>query len=1065
MTEKELLLKYYERVKEIILCKQHPITGLLPASTAITKHGDYTNAWVRDNVYSIMCVWGLSMAMKKNGGLPSQHFELEQSVIRLMRGLLRSMMQQSQKVEHFKSSLALQDALHAKYDTETGLVVVADHEWGHLQIDATSLFMITLTQMIRSGLPLITNNHEVDFIQNLVYYIERAYRTPDYGVWERGEKSNIGYVELNASSLGMAKSALRALAGFNLMGPYGSQESTIHVLPDNLAQAEISLYSLLPRESATKEIDSALLSIIGFPAFAVDDEQLLERVETSIRSKLAGRYGYKRFLRDGHQTVLEDSRRHFYNEEELKQFEDIECEWPLFYTYELLNALFCDRKEEARQFYDQLQRVMVNTGNNRLLPELYFVPRELVQAEKKNPHSQKRLPNDNLPLVWAQSLYYVGSMLNHGLINPDDLDPVGLHRMKRPPNTIIEVLFLAETAELQEKLRLQGLHSQTISDLPEGTFVCMPEEIAALYHEIGKNEKLKLTGRPIRRLKTLTTSRIFKLQENNYICLSLFFLEKEFYLIFDSRFLVERFKNELAYIHRHWPYEERPTVSILLTSSLVNRGLKDFISLHDQLQSGKINGVPTHISTFQDLYEYAHKENLDELGARKVPHLKSGLLIKSPSYLPFSEEGLPLTNEAELDIEAETNIDILIDRLRTSPNLYEHIKLLDNLVTKNHLDFTLDIGGQQVTLRDLISEVYERAGALRIWNVVRHAAALLGKIDIELQFAVTSLLIHQKIIQVGKAFTDDSLVVRPLPFDQVVAKINKYCRDDQRDKVLTQEVLVYLGILIRSHPRLFDNLLTVRVSYIILLIIGELARRHHLLQEDAYEKLLGLPPSEVQILLRNIMERYTQAGLNLQKLESMHRLKNGKPLSWKLEPPIAHMDDPEEGWLIWRRSQGTLHIVDEFFYKRVWNVFRQSKGIIIGDKLDRRNRLESRIILSDMTSGEKAFQLRIEYLLNKIQAPEYRFLTMEAMMVTASFGLQNPDLYIDDFVVFDIINGHAVRLAFTEAFPDLSKSYHDYKADAWTHFYQLSPLQTSQFIVKSIMFLLKTAAQGRDSTI
>ena len=213
-------------MKEIILSKQNPVTGLLPASTAITQHGNYTDAWVRDNVYSILSVWGLSVAMKKNGTLASHQFELEHSCINLMRGLLRSMMLQSDKVEKFKSSLALHDALHAKYDTATGTKVVEDHEWGHLQLDATSLFMIALAQMIQSGLPIITNHDEVDFVQNLVYYIERAYRTPDYGIWERGEKSNIGYVELNASSLGMAKSALRALAGFNLLGKYGTPSST-----------------------------------------------------------------------------------------------------------------------------------------------------------------------------------------------------------------------------------------------------------------------------------------------------------------------------------------------------------------------------------------------------------------------------------------------------------------------------------------------------------------------------------------------------------------------------------------------------------------------------------------------------------------------------------------------------------------------------------------------------------------------------------------------------------------------------------------------------------------------
>lgn len=39
---------------------------------------------------------------------------------------------------------------------------------------------------------------EVNFIQNLVYYIERAYRTPDYGMWERGSKDNNNTRELHA---------------------------------------------------------------------------------------------------------------------------------------------------------------------------------------------------------------------------------------------------------------------------------------------------------------------------------------------------------------------------------------------------------------------------------------------------------------------------------------------------------------------------------------------------------------------------------------------------------------------------------------------------------------------------------------------------------------------------------------------------------------------------------------------------------------------------------------------------------------------------------------------------
>ena len=59
--------------------------------------------------------------------------------------------------------------------------------------------------LVWSGLKIIFTLDEVAFIQNLVFYIETAYRTPDYGIWERGDKTNHGLPELNSSSIGMAK--------------------------------------------------------------------------------------------------------------------------------------------------------------------------------------------------------------------------------------------------------------------------------------------------------------------------------------------------------------------------------------------------------------------------------------------------------------------------------------------------------------------------------------------------------------------------------------------------------------------------------------------------------------------------------------------------------------------------------------------------------------------------------------------------------------------------------------------------------------------------------------------
>ena len=54
-----------------------------------------------------------------------------------------------------------------------------------------------------------------------------------------------------------------------------------------------------------KETDSALLTITGFPAFAVENTDLCEQTVDEITSKLAKQYGCIRFLRDGYKTPRE----------------------------------------------------------------------------------------------------------------------------------------------------------------------------------------------------------------------------------------------------------------------------------------------------------------------------------------------------------------------------------------------------------------------------------------------------------------------------------------------------------------------------------------------------------------------------------------------------------------------------------------------------------------------------------------------------------------------------------------------------------------------------------------
>jgi phosphorylase kinase alpha/beta subunit len=1089
MNRSQQLDRYYQQIQSIVLSRQNPITGLFPASTAITAHGDYTDAWVRDNVYTILAVWGLALAYRKVDAPPGRLFELEQSVVKLMRGLLFCMLRQAAKVEQFKQTQSPADALHAKYSTHTGDIVVGDDEWGHLQLDATSLFVLILAQMTASGLPIIYTLDEVNFVQNLVYYIGRTYRTPDYGLWERGDKINHGSVELNASSIGMAKAALEAINGLDLFGARGSQASVIHVLPDEIARARLTLASLLPRESSSKETDAALLSIIGFPAFAVRDPQLVTRTRTKIVEKLEGKYGCKRFLRDGHQTVLEDTTRLHYEPEELSKFEGIECEWPLFFTYLYLDALFSGDVVAIEKYRSLLANVAIELNDTQLLPELYYVPKSKIAAERSQPHSQTRLPNENLPLVWAQSLYFLGQLLDDRFLAPGDLDPLGRHlQIGNKRRRTVQIALIAEDAELQAQLAEYGIATQIPSQI-EPIQVRQSTALAAAYAQIGRNDKLGLTGRPIRRLRSLTTSRIFTICGETIVFLPAFLDRQQFYLTFDYHFLISQIKAEIAYISEQWTQLGRPTLTLLLTKSLLQEGQDEFqgqqyasplLELIAEFKQAKCNDVPIRLGALNQLKLTAGTERIDDLHEFNFDRTAVDSLVPQHYYLAYAPDGnQPLTSNQEFLLEAETSVAILLKQLRGSNNLYQQIELLHTLSKLKGLDFVTGFGGAgtKVTIANLIDEVYFKAGNFSNrphWAIVRYAAGLLNKVEISLSDAVTDILIDGKQITVGMAYSEAALIDAPMSHTEIAEKIDKFCREDIRDRVLTQEIIIYLGLLIKSQPTLVKGLLTLRVGYLIILLTSELAIEVGITQDAAYEKLMELSPFEIQTRLHHVLSDYQGLGNTVFQRESLHLSQAQERIEWiveAVEPIVNKVPSPPIDWRYQRRKDGAIVRVDRDFYPSIWRLLEHCKGITIGDKLEKRNRLDSEIILSEMTPGEKNFALRIEHLLNKIVAPEYRQLNIEALMVLSALSERNPDLDIEEYIVLDVLIGHAVRLAWLDI--DLPKitlsqldrsafdpaNYDRYKSFAWSAFYQSSPQVCADYLVKSLQFLSQIAAE------
>lgn len=1074
---------YRQQVEKTILSRQNPVTGLLPASTAVTTHGDYTDAWVRDNVYSILAVWALGLAYRRSGADDGVAHGLQQSVVKLMRGLMMAMMRQAPKVEKFKFTQDPLDSLHAKYDTATGEPVVGDDEWGHLQIDATSIFLLMLAQMTASGLQIVFTLDEVNFIQNLVYYIGRAYRTADYGIWERGNKLNHGKPELNASSIGMAKAALEALNGLNLFGLDGARESVIHVLEDEIARARITLESLLPRESASKETDAALLSVIGFPAFAVEDKKLRDRTRKNIMDQLQGHYGCKRFLRDGHQVVLEDTNRLHYEPFELKTFEHIECEWPLFFSYLLLDALFRGDREMAQEYQDKLQAIAVERNGVKLLPEVYFVPEHLIDAERQNPQSQSREPNENLPLVWAQSLWIVGELILEELLEPSDLDPLGRRRTLRAlREPVVQLALVAEDEALREQLATYGIETQTLADIAP-IQLHQSEDLATALSALGANEKLKLSGRPVRRLRALMTSHIYQIGGQTVVFLPSMWDTDDFYLTLDPEFLAVQFRGEVAYVARHWKQLGRPTMTLLLTHDRLENGAggidpqSPLIRLMVECQGGKCDGVRIHMDTLEQLLVTAGVRRLDFLDDFNVRMTQKTITsVPQPSnILSFDPaQTRPLDNQLELELESSQDTGWLINKLRHTQNLYEQVELVEDVMRLESLEFETGLGqGRSATVRDLLTELYGKAARgipvavaegsppqrQVYWALVRRTAGLLGRANSGLSDAVTDLLVRQKVIAVGRAYSEDAIIDRPMTKEEVAEQIDRFCGEDIRDRVLSQEILIGLGVLIRTEPNLFKGFLTLRTSYFILLLVSELGRDLLVTPDEAYEQLMEQNPFEIAIRLRQVLAGYQGATQALKTQESLHIKATEQPIEWVLLPDRDEALPPAGSWARQREIDGSVNRVPTKFYNQVWELLQHCKGIVIGDKLERRNRLDSSRLLAEMTPGETNFARQVEHLLNKIDAPMYRQVCMETLRELSAVTERNPDLWVDDYLVLDVLVGYAVRVSWLDKHPQDRDRYNEVKSQAWRGFYETSPYACAGYVVQAFQLLLEMGQQ------
>ncbi|CAG9098416.1 hypothetical protein JYU34_002377 [Plutella xylostella] len=976
---------YYAIVKRQLLRHQSPITGLFPVLSSDLHIGS-----VRDSIYCAAAVWGLYQAYRRIDDDRGKSHELGQSTVKCMRGILECWVKQSARVEAFKTRQSAAHALHVKFHLTTGEPVLTDEQYHHLQIDVVSLYLLFLVQMITSGLQIIYTQDEVAFVQNLVYYVERAYRTPDYGMWERGSKYNDGTPEIHASSIGMAKAALEAINGCNLFGDKGASWSVVYVDIDAHNRNRSIFETMLPRESSSKGVDAALLPTISFPAFATHEEHLVQLTKSNLLRRLQGKYGFKRFSRDGYKCVLEDTNRRYYHEGELKEFDGIESEWPLFYVMMIIDGVFRTLPEQVEEYQRLLKaRIYMDENGDPVIPWYYYVPREGVENERSEPNSVRRIPasipddSENKDtgglFLWAQSMFVLAQLLTGGLLHVNELDPIRryLPSYNRPrrggrysafqgiaTDLVVQVVLIAESMRLQAMMGTYGIQTQTPHEV-EPVQICSSTQLVHVYRELGVCSKLKLTGRPIRPVGSLGTSKIYRVSGMTVLCYPLIFEVSEFYLYRDMALLIDDIKTELQFVGKYWRLSGRPTVCLLVREEhMRDPHFKQMLDLFAMLKKGHCDGVKVRLGRLQNLISSSCMEHLDFMSQGEFPsEIFTQFKQLQHEYIGYQS----LTDVPRAAARADAAVCLADYKHRSTPDIVSALRGSDNIFAQCQLWGILkeregpmyEVNGK--TALEALKGLYHAAGVLRDWRAVRYCSSLLSHTVDSISPFITTVLVNGKQLTVGVIGQKETVFDKPMTPGEIQSVMYSTIQPyDVIGAVLQQEVVLYCGRLIGTNPDMFRGILKIRVGWVL----------------EAIRTYLRVCPEEGG---GEGGEGGDLEALSPYRLRSL--LQRALTVSeWADEQGLTPLQR--------RKLEGSLCRVPKHFYIQVWDILlRTPKGIIVQG-----HAIPAQPTLVNMSRSELSFALLVEEALVQVSAPERRQLCVELLCVCGAILRRNPEL-------------------------------------------------------------------------
>lgn len=574
-------------------------------------------------------------------------------------------------------------------------------------------------------------------------------------------------------------------------------------------------------------------------------------------------------------------------------------------------------------------------------------------------------------------------MIDEGLLTPHDLDSLRLRRRStRFIQPEIALVVLAETDDVKEILLQHGVIAESLDDIRPINVISAPHLVEA-YAQVGANASLGLTGRPKRRLQSLSTSKTYDINGTQFLCLSWIQGDEHDYLSYDAQRMAYKIEQEISHIRKHWLNTEVAVFTFMVEQRICNS-----------------NGAAQLFQTLRDFQLKTHNE--------RVGYASAKLAYRASNNSKFMVENLCLTPIHVTNVRCNKRLtecvpDDLLPDIKSFVDGYQQQQEAIHNEKLDYVNYSLIktfAEGREPTnnvnskknylLHELFEFIYYKACQNNHWLTARFCFSFLNKVHMALAEGLTLLGSRHLSVMLGDNETQYNELDIALSDQEIMRSIISVGRSHVECSII-QELLAVIGSLVRTAPNLFDGLRSIYVNNLLAMCAKNKRVADY---SEGVEILAALSPAEFLDCLFDILQ--AQRETFTQGIEFNFSQEDGgkKLLSGAAEQ--AHAIDTD--WLQWRSARGLIQRFDESFLKDIWQSLSHTKYIVFGDMKSDECALDAEAIRRSMTPGEESFAHLIDQYLQQLHPPYYKSAVVETLYAYTQYCRRNTDVHFNDCV-------------------------------------------------------------------